>query len=505
VIVQASNALRRAAPSLVAGFIAAVVLAGCSYRMDPVENPVKLPASWDATTTPNAKPGIQKDWWKNFGSPTLDQLITDALRDNPSLIGTEERLKQAERTLSGDHDSLFPDPSISASTSKTRSGSSGNSIPLLNGTTISGSTSVSLSARYTVDLWGGTAARYRASVASYVGTKYDADLARIQLASNVARDYFNLLSLRQQVDIARQNLDIAQRLLRIVDARYRNGTVREYDLRQQNVTVLQQQTQLIPLENQLRQAETALGLLLGRTPQEFHVQGEPIDQLNVPEIAPWLPGELLLRRPDMASAETDMAAAKANLAAAHANLIPVSLSLSASDSTSSLKVFDITDVRNYSVSGILSLATGIFDYRSRRNNYLNSKSSEYVALVTYANTIRTALKDVDDNLATVEADQRTEESQRATLEQAQRALDLAELQYREGSSEVEDVLNAQRTLFSAQQSLAQARVSRLTAAVSLYVSLGGGWEGPDLTPAPAGKAAAAAAAATTPAAPPASQ
>ena len=478
-IIRASKALHRAGPALVAGFFATVLLAGCSYRMDRVENPVKLPAAWDAATTPNAKPGIQKDWWKNFGSPTLDQLITDALRDNPSLIATEERLKQAERTLSGDHDALFPDPSISASTSKGRSGSSGNSFPIPNGSNNTASTSVSLSARYTVDLWGGTAARYRASVAGFIGTKYDADLARIQLASSVARDYFNLLSVRQQVDIARQNLDIAQQLLRIIDARYRNGTVREYDLRQQNVTVLQQQTQLIPLENQLRQAETALGLLLGRTPQEFHVQGEPIDQLNVPEIAPWLPGELLLRRPDMASAETDMAAAKANLAAAHANLIPVSLSLSASDSTSSLKVFDITDVRNYSVSGILSLATGIFDYRSRRNNYLNSQSNEYIALVNYANTIRTALKDVDDNLATVEADQRTEESQRATLEQAQRALDLANLQYREGSSEVEDVLNAERTLYSARQSLAQARVTRLTAAVSLYVALGGGWDGPD--------------------------
>jgi outer membrane protein, multidrug efflux system len=480
VIMHVNHRLRfTALPLLTAGAVVAVLLTACSYRMDRVENPVQLPVAWDATLTPTANDGVQPDWWKSFGSPVLDQLIQEALKGNPGLIATEERLKQAERTLSGQHDGLFPDPSIRASTGRTRSGSSGNDNPLLNTSRTTDSTSASLSLSYNVDLWGATAARYRASVAQFIGTRYDTDLARIQLAANVSRDYFNLLSIRSRVDIARRNLQIAQEILRIVDAQYRNGVAREYDLRQQTVTVLQQQTQLIPLENQLRAAETALGLLLGQTPQDFHVEGEPIDQLNVPEISPWLPGDLLLRRPDMATAETTMAAAKANLAVAHASLIPVTLSLSASDSAGSQDLFKLTDVRNYSVQGLLSVATGIFDYRGRRNSYLNAKSNEYVALVNYANTIRTALKEVDDDLAAVDANRRAEASQQATLEQAQRALDLAQVQLREGSTDQQTLLNAQRTLFSAQDSLAQARLTRLTSAVTLYVALGGGWVKPE--------------------------
>ena len=131
-------------------------------------SPVKMPVAWDSTNTPNAKEGIPQDWWKAFGSPVLDGLIERALKDNPNIIATEERLKQAERTLSGSRDGLFPELSVNASTSKGRSGSSGNDIAALNTTRTTESTSLSAGLRYDVDLWGGTAARYRASVAGYI-------------------------------------------------------------------------------------------------------------------------------------------------------------------------------------------------------------------------------------------------------------------------------------------------------------------------------------------------
>jgi multidrug efflux system outer membrane protein len=475
---HASNAPRRVLTNVAVSVGFAMLLAGCSYRMDRTENPVKMPVAWDATNTPNAKDGVDQQWWKNFGSKQLDDLIAEALKGNPNIIATEERLKQAERALSQSHDGLFPDLSVNASTSKGRSGTQNSPIPGANGARATESTSLSLSTSYSVDLWGATAARYRASVASYIGTKYDADLAHIQLASQVARAYFTLLGTRSRVAVAQENLRIAEELLRIIQVRYDNGVLREYDLRQQTTSVLQQRTNLIPLENQLRQNETALGLLLGQTPQDFHVAGEAIEDLAVPEVAPWLPGDMLLRRPDIASAETDMASAKANMVVARASLIPVSLTLSANGSTSSQELLTLTDTRNWSLQGALAIATGIFNYRARRNSYLNAQSNEFIALTNYANTIRTALKEVDDDLASVNANLRTEESQRATLDQAQRAMDLVQVQLREGTADNEDVLNAQRTLFSARDSLTQARITRLNSVVTLYVALGGGWQGP---------------------------
>jgi NodT family efflux transporter outer membrane factor (OMF) lipoprotein len=342
------------------------------------------------------------------------------------------------------------------------------------------STSLSLSSSYSVDLWGATAAGYRQSVATFIGTRWDTDFARIQLAQNIARSYFNLLSSRSQVQVARDNLKNAEEILRIFEARYREGILREYDVTQQRTRVLQQRTNLIPQENSLRASETALALLLGRTPQEFHIDGESIDDLTVPEVAPWMPGELLLRRPDVASAETDMASSRANLAIAHANMIPISLSLSSSYGTSSAELagLSLTDPRTFSIQGVLSLATGIFNYRQRHNNLLNAQSNEYIALVNYADTIRRALKDVDDKLAAVNAQLLAEQSQQETLKQAERNMQLANVQVREGTNDQEDVINAQNSLESARDATARARITRLNAVIDLYVALGGGWEGP---------------------------
>jgi outer membrane protein, multidrug efflux system len=467
------NTLRpRAALNLVTAAVATAVLAGCSYNIKDVENPVTLPAAWDSIPTPAAVAAVPVDWWKGFGSPVLDGLVEVALRDNPNLIATEERLKQAERALDRNRESLFPDLSVSASTGRTRTG--GNEQPEFT----SDSTSVRLSTTYGVDLFGADAARYRAQLATFIGTRYDTDLARITLSANVARAYFNLLGVRSRVNIARENLVIAERVLRIFEARYREGVSRAYDLSQQTTQVLVQRTQLIPLENQLRQAETALGLLLGLTPQEFRIEGEPIDQLNVPEIAPWAPAELLLRRPDMAAAELDVAIARANVAAVRASLIPVTLQLNASGNAGSQELFSLTDARTFSLGAALTIAESFFSFRQRRTNVLTAESNEYIALITYAQTIRTALKDVDDTLANANANLRTEESQRATLAQAQRAFELADIEYREGSANLQEVLDSQRSLFSAQDSLSQARLQRLTTAVNLYVALGGGWTVP---------------------------
>jgi multidrug efflux system outer membrane protein len=462
----------RAALKLVAAAVATVLLAGCSYAVRDVENPVAMPAAWDAPVSATAAQSVPVEWWKSFNSPVLNGLIEQALRDSPTLIVAEERLKNAERTFSNARDDLFPDLGLSASTRRTYSG--GNQVP----ESTSDSTSVGLSTSYTVDLFGIQAARYRTQVATFIGTKYDTELARITLAQSVARAYFNLLSIRSQVAVARENLVIAEDLLRIFEARYRQGVARQFDFRQQSTQVQQQRTQLIPLENSMRAAETALGLLLGVTPQEFRIEGEPIEQLTVPEVTPWVPSELLLRRPDLAAAELDMASASANLYIARASLIPVTLSLSASGNTGSQDLFRLTDARTFSVGGVLSIAEGIFNFRGRRNAALTAESNEFIALVNYAQTIRTALKEVDDTLATAEANRRAEESAELTLANAQTALQLAEVELREGAASLQDTLDAQRSLFSAQDALSRSRLTRLNTVVNLYVSLGGGWSAP---------------------------
>lgn len=466
-------------PVTVAALVA--LLSGCySYRIDHVDNPVKMPEAWDAKVTTGATAAIDKEWWKGFGSPVLEQLIEQAQKNNPSIIATEERLKQAERTMSQNRDSLFPEVQLSYQTSKGVSGTTGNSVD--DNARATQSSSLGLSSSYNVDLFGATAAQYRINLANFIGTRYDADLARIQLSANVAQAYFNLLQIRSAVAVARENLRIAEEVLRITQARFDNGVLREFDLRQQTITVQTQRNQLIPRENQMRRAETALAILLGVTPQEFHIEGEPIDRIKVPEVTPWLPSDLLLRRPDIAGAELDMAVAKANVAVARANLIPVTLSLSANVSKSSQELLTLTDPTTYSLSGALRIAEGIFSHRRRQNAVLTAESNEYVALIQYANTIRTALKNVDDAMAAAVEAQLTETNQQTTLTQTQRSFELAQIELREGSGSQQELLDAQRQLFSAQDAVLSARVTRLNAALTLFVALGGGWTAPETPP-----------------------
>lgn len=473
---------------------ALLLLAGCSYQMEKVDNPVNLPVTWDTPPT-EAQPAAAQtaaalpatapaetaaasappqDWWLAFGSPVLTQLIEEALTGNPSVKIAEERVKQAERALSVSRDQLLPDLSVNASTSRSRNG--GNRQVEI----IGESTTINAQLRYDVDIWGGNAAGLRSSKASLASTNYDLDVARITLSANVATQYFQLLSIGARVAIGRSNLELSERLLRIVDARYRNGVVRQLDLTQQTTAVLQIRAALIPLEAQMRQTETALGLLLGRVPQEFHVPGEePFLQITVPEVQPWLPSELLMRRPDLAAAEADLAAAQANIAVARANLLPGAITFTANGGLFSPELLALTDLtKTFSVGGALSIVDSIFNFRARRVQLANAHSSEFITLQNYASAIRSALKDVDDSLANTQTNQRREESQQAVVDQAQRALTLAEAEYREGAGDLQSILDGQRTLFSAQDNLSQLRLARLNSALDLYVALGGGWSAP---------------------------
>jgi NodT family efflux transporter outer membrane factor (OMF) lipoprotein len=437
--------------------------------MDPVENPVKMPVAWDAAG-PTTADAVPQDWWKHFDSIVLTQLVDEAMAGNPGLVVAQERVRQAERALGVARDDLLPDLSVNASSSRTRNSVSGAPDSTRSTTSVTGQL------RYDVDLWGGRTASLRASKASLAGTRYDFEAARLALTANVATQYFQLLSIRARVAIARDNLAVAERLLRIVDARYRNGVARQLDLSQQTTSVLQQRTNLIPLEAQMRQTETALGLLLGRVPQGFQVEGESFERISIPSVQPWLPSELLLRRPDIAAAETDLSAAHANIAVARANLLPGAISLTATGNRVSPELLSLANATStLSLGGALSIVESVFTFRARKVQLANARSNEFITLQNYAASIRTALKDVDDSLADAQTNQRREESQRAVVEQAQRALTLAEAAYREGSGDLSSTLDAQRTLFNAQDQLSQIRLSRLNSAIDLYVSLGGGW------------------------------
>lgn len=458
----------RAGLTALMALIAAFAIAGCATPIDRVRPTVALPAQWN-----EAAPGtvaLQREGWRGFQSPELDQLIDTAQASSPTLAIAALRVQQAEMAVRSAGATLFPSVTVGGSTVAR------NADPARGASTrtrTSRSTTVSLGASYEIDLWGRLSAGIQGAEASLAASRYDVEAARLSLTTGVANAYFQVLALRTRLVIARENLAVAERVFKVVDSRWRNGAASALDVSRQRITVLAQRASIEPLEVQERQTVSALAILLGRVPQWQQVEARSSDGVALPEVSAALPSDLLLRRPDLASAEAQLAAADADVAVARAALLP-SVSLSGSAGVATASLLSLANPAT-SVGLTASVAQTLFDGGRLRNNVALSESARRQLVERYRGAIYTALKEVEDALGNVQSSRGQEQAQRAIRDEAQRALRLAELRYREGADDITSVLDAQRTLFTSLDQLAQLRLARLSAALELIMALGGGW------------------------------
>jgi NodT family efflux transporter outer membrane factor (OMF) lipoprotein len=416
------------------------------------------------------------DWWRSFGSAELSALIDAALRANPDIAIATEHVRQAEAQVKIAGSTLFPVLSASAGTARrgTRPDGGNWSAPV-------DSSNAGLSASYEIDLWGRNAAGVRAAKSVLLATKFDLETVRLTLISGVANAYFQVLSLRGRLVIARENLAIAERVFKVVDARARNGAVSSLDVARQQAAVLSQRAAIPPLELQERQNLYALAILIGRQPEGFAAAATSVAALAVPQIAPGIPSALLARRPDLASAEAQLAAANANVVVARAALLP-SISLTGSAGLASDVLLNFLSAPTATWSLGASLLQPIFNGGRLRAQVDIANSRERELVENYRAFVLAALADVESALAAASRSVDQQDLQEQVVVQARRSLQLAEIRYREGADDLLTVLDAQRTLFQAEDQLAQIRLARLQASVGLYKALGGGWTAPDRAP-----------------------
>jgi len=199
-----------------------------------------------------------------FGSPSLQELVEAALAANPDIRIATERVRQAEIQLRAAGASLLPLATAGGDTAWRRSDAGSGSR-----TIESESTGASLEISYEVDLWGRLAAGVSGADAFLAASRYDFETVRLTLVSGVANTYFQLLAARARLDIARENLAIAERVFGVAEARYRNGAASALDVSRQRSIVLAQRAAILPLETAERQTIAALAGLLGSPPQGF--------------------------------------------------------------------------------------------------------------------------------------------------------------------------------------------------------------------------------------------
>ncbi|MGH8697354.1 MAG: efflux transporter outer membrane subunit [Burkholderiales bacterium] len=454
-----------------AAALTALLLAGCAVTSPPPPRGIDMPAAWNEPAPADLRP-LVLDWWRAFGSAELADLVAQALAGNPDLAIASERIRQAEAALQIAGASLFPTLDLDAGTRQ--SGSRPRGGP----TTTGKSTEVALSASYELDLWGRNASIKRAADESLQATRFDYATVRLTLVASVATTYFDVLTFRARLAITRETLAIAERILAVVESRVRYGAASQLDLSRQQTAVLQARAIIPPLELLERQTLNALAVLVGRPPEGFDVAGRSIVVLPVPGVEPLLPADVLVRRPDLAAAEAQLAAANADVAAARAALLPsIRLTGSAGLASDALLSIGSSPTLFYAIAA--SLLQPIFDGGRLRGQVDFTASRERELVESYRRGILAALTDVENALVAANRTAVQEQLQIQVREGAQRTLRLAEIRYREGVDDLTVVLDAQRTLFQAQDQLAQIRLSRLVASVALYRALGGGWEAPE--------------------------
>ncbi|MGZ8203988.1 MAG: efflux transporter outer membrane subunit, partial [Burkholderiales bacterium] len=436
----------------------ALALAGCGTTSPMLKPNVNAPAAWNEAVPANGA-GVSATWWGAFGSEELQSLVGEALAGSPDLAIAMERVRQAEAQVRVAGASLFPSLNLGVGTS-TRTTSDDR------GSNTSNASSTALSVSYEVDLWGRNRSNVRAAQSSLQATAVDRDTARLTLIAGVATGYFEVLSLRSRLSVARENLAIAERVLELVSARARNGAALALDVSRQQATVLSQRAALMPLEQQERQTLAALAVLTGRLPQGFDVKASSFADLQVPAIDPGMPAELLARRPDLASAEARLAAANADVAAARAALLP-SISLTGVAGTASNALLAVLGGPTSTISLAMSVLAPIFDGGRLRGQVSIAQSQERELVENYRKAILSAFEDVENALGAASRFAQQEALQTQVQAQAREALRLAEIRYREGVDDLLGVLDAQRTLFSAQDQLAQIRLNRLQSSVNL--------------------------------------
>lgn len=444
--------------------------AGCAAKQAETFTPPAMPVSWSAVHD-NKSASIDAEWWKSFNSQILAELIDKSLEQSPDITTAAESIVQAKAQLKSTGASMFPSVNINGGSSASRN------FPSEGSARTSESTSLSLGVSYEVDLWGKISAQVRGAGESLKAAGYDYDAVKLTLTSGVANGYFQLLALEKRIEYAEINLETAERILKIVQSKYNNGSALKSELLNQESAVLSRKSTLLSLEEEKKQTLNALAVLTGTAPQDFKTATDSFNELEIPEISAGLPSDLLLRRPDLAKAEAQIAAADANVEAARAALFP-SLSLSGSTGLATDALLSLTNPAA-SIGLSASVVQSIFDGGTRRSQIQISESQKRVLAENYRKSVLTALQEVEDALNSVKYGEEREEIQNQTTAKLEYSLRLTEIMYREGSSSLSDVLDAQTSLFQARDQLASLRLTRINAAVDMFKVLGGGWKVPE--------------------------
>lgn len=449
-----------------------LLLLGCATRVPQVLTPEILPGKFSVETNAADQMWPQSTWWHDFGSPELSDFVTRAHAGNLDLAAAAARVLQARAYRGIQSSALFPQLSVEAQGQRTIPASEATDSTTC--TSACNSFGLSGSASYVVDLRGVLRSNVHAANEALKSARFAREAVALTITSDVANAYFDVLALRGRRTIANENVDAINSILGIIRLRVAAGTSSRLDLAREEAQLEAVQADLALLEQREYQALVSLAVLLGRPPEGFEVNAQSLDAVAPPAVRPGLPSDLLLRRPDVAQAEADLAEAHANLDAARAAYLPqFSLTVDGGYASAALG----TLVRGPSLAWDYgaTMLQSLFQGGKQVQETAFARASQIELIAKYQSAVINSYADVENALKEVASNSKARGHLTREVEAAREAFAITQLQYRQGTTDLLDVLQAQQTLFSAEDQLTQVTLAHLQATVHLFEALGGGW------------------------------
>ncbi len=464
--------------SIVVAITVSACNVGPNYRRPNVPIPSTFRAPGAASPAPTQTSSFaDMPWWKVFHDPQLQALIRSALKKNFDLRLAAERITAARAQVGITRSNEFPqvsaDPNFSGE--KTDEEIKSNIF------------SLAADVAFQADFFGRFRRATEAARAQLLGTEDAQQTVVLTLVSDVASDYFLLRDLDLQLQISQKTVKTQEASVRLTQMLLQHGVATRLDVLQARQVLDSANAQIPDLERQIGQTEDAISILLGEYPHGIP-RGRPLgietpqgwvwSETLPPQLPPGLPSSLLERRPDIREAEQNLVAANANIGVAKAMFFPQVSLLGLVGGAWGHTVFLGAGVPAH--MGIYSeeagLAQPLFEGGALRNNLRYAKSQYRRALIEYTQTIQQAFGDVSDALIAYQKSHEVRIRDEQSVKDLQQSVSVSLTRYRGGVATFLDVLDSQRSLFSAELALAQARNSEYQSLVQLYKSLGGGWQ-----------------------------
>lgn len=443
---------------------AALLLGGCSIQKRCQAPDLNLPETIVEGAT-DSLTMADLDWWEVYADSTLCDLIRRTLDRNKDMLTAEANVRRMAELYRVDKAAMLPTVSGQVFADRETNDYYGEK------SSVDPEFSVKATIGWEADLWGNLRWAKRKALAEYLSSVEGARAMRMTLIAQVAKAYFELVALDQELDIVRRTVAAREESLAQAELRFEGGVTSEIPYQQAKVELARSAAMIPDLEREITQKENEISVLAGGYPSNVE-RADSLDAAMPENSGVGLPSTLLQRRPDIRQADEKLRSAMADVGVAYADRFP------------RLRFTVTGGVENDALKGLIEspftylsgqLAGPIFSFGAKRAKYRAALAAYDGARLGYEQKVLTAFREVNDAIVAYRSASRSADLKRNLREASRKYVELTQLQYISGDIRYIDFLDAERSFFAAQVEVNQAVLAQYLALVELYKALGGGW------------------------------